>query len=56
MLCLFYWQEAAEQDNIGKMIMSFVVNRLLFLGVIYLLTEINLLSLAWIFLLLKIMY
>jgi hypothetical protein len=48
--------EAAEQDNIGKMIMSFVVSRLLFLDVIYLLSEIYLLGLAWIFLLLKIMY
>lgn len=34
----------------------FVVSRLLFLDVIYLLPEIYLLSLAWIFLLLKIMY
>ena len=42
--------------SIGKMIMSFVVSRLLFLDVIYLLPEIYLLSLAWIFLLLKIMY
>ncbi len=46
----------SKQDNIGKMIMSFVVSRLLFLDVIYLLSEIYLLSLAWIFLLLKIMY